>query len=183
MTRCGYCTSSSRSDTVYQILQGPWVVGYVKNWVPRDMSSAEELWIVSASVNWKKSSLATHLLLESPRKKHHPNTKPTSSLCLGARGSVGGLLKWWSGGWWVSCVTIVVSKLTSHMSHINKLGKMVENNIMLALSCFQSNIFYLNLDTFNDMHIIHCAGIFVVLYYSCQRSSDVLPCLSHKSVK
>ena len=47
------------------------------------------------------------------------------------------------------------------MSHINKSGKLVEKNIMLALSHFQSNIFYLNLDTFNDMHRIHCAGIFV----------------------
>jgi len=61
----------------------------------------------------------------------------------------------------MSCVTIVVSKLMSHMSHINKSGKLVEKNIMLALSHFQSNIFYLNLDTFNDMHRIHCAGIFV----------------------
>jgi hypothetical protein len=40
---------------------------------------------------------------------------------------------------------------------------MVENNIIswLTLGCFQSNIFYLNLDTFNAMHRIHCAGIFV----------------------
>ena len=61
----------------------------------------------------------------------------------------------------MSCVTIAVSKLTSHASHINKSGKLVEKNIMLALSHFQSKIFYLNLDTLNDMHRIHCAGIFV----------------------
>ena len=61
----------------------------------------------------------------------------------------------------MSCVTIAVSKLTSHTSHINKSGKLVEKNIMLALGHFQSKIFHLNLDTFNDMHRIHCAGIFV----------------------
>jgi hypothetical protein len=55
----------------------------------------------------------------------------------------------------MSCVTIAVSKLTSHTSHINKSGKLVEKNIMLALGHFQSNIFYLNLNTFNDMHRIH----------------------------
>ena len=50
----------------------------------------------------------------------------------------------------MSCVTTAVSKLTSHTSHINKRQKMVE-----------SNIFYFDLDTFNAVHRIHCAGIFV----------------------
>jgi len=84
----------------------------------------------------------------------------------------------------MSCVTRVISKLMSHTNHINKLGKMVENNIMLTLSCFESNIFYLNLDTFNAMHIIHIRGFLsMVSYYSCWRPSGVLSCLSLKSVK
>ena len=61
----------------------------------------------------------------------------------------------------MSCVTIAVSKLTSHTSHINKSGKLVENNIVVALRHFQSNIFYFNLDTLNTMHRIHCASVFV----------------------
>jgi len=61
----------------------------------------------------------------------------------------------------MNCVTIAVSKLMSHTSHINKSGKLVENNIMLTLGHFQSNIFYFNLDTFNAMHMRHCAEVFV----------------------
>jgi hypothetical protein len=37
--------------SLLNVLQGPWVVGYVKNRVPRGMLSAEELWIVRVSVN------------------------------------------------------------------------------------------------------------------------------------
>jgi len=39
------------SFSLLNVLQGPWVVGYVKNQVPGGMLSAEELWIVRASVN------------------------------------------------------------------------------------------------------------------------------------
>jgi len=38
-------------EGLLNVLQGPWVVGYVKNQVPRGMLSAEELWIVRVSVN------------------------------------------------------------------------------------------------------------------------------------
>jgi hypothetical protein len=76
----------------------------------------------------------------------------------------------------MSRVTIVVSKLTSHMSHINKSGKMLKTISWLALGHFQSNIFYFNLDTFYTMHRIHCAGIFV--YSFVLLTSEAIQCFA-----
>jgi len=59
----------------------------------------------------------------------------------------------------MSCATTVVSKLTRVI--LTNDERWLKTISWLALSHFQSNIFHFNLDTFNSMHRIHCAGVFV----------------------